>query len=839
MKGLLVRARWIGRELRGSARLWLLFASSLALGVAAVVAVSALAASLRSGLAQESRRLLAADLKIESRKPFPAELSSALAGRSGVSSSQQIELLTVVRSPATGKSQLVELKAISEGYPFYGTLEIEPAGRPLEVVRKGAALAPRELLARLGIGLGDTLEIGGEPFPVGALLLSEPDRLSTAFTLGPPLLVHLDHLEKTGLTRFGSRVTHRLLVRVEDPAREEALVRELRSLLADPVAYRIETAREGLPEIRQGIARAERFLLLVALVSLALGGIGVAQTVRLWLSIRLDSIAVWKALGARSSELGGLYLGQCLLLALGGSSLGLALGGLLAALLPRWVGGLLAELPRGNLELGPFGLGLGVGLGIALAFAWMPLRSALSVPAVRVLRREVEPLPLRRGEQALALALVAGSVWLSAWLLTRSLVAAWSFTGALGGILFLLGGVVRLVLGLAHRMPRSRFPLSFRYGWAALGRPGSVSRGALVALGVGSFVLVSVEGVRRGVVERLSQELPRDAPTAFLIDIQPYQWPGVRGILEEEGATGTQSVPVVMARLSSIDGQPILEVLNKRKAGERRERWALTREQRLTYLDTLPSDNRLVAGSLWSHPDQAEVSVEAEFANDLGIGIGSRLGFDVQGVPIELLVTSLRKVDWQSFQINFFLVVEPGVLEEAPQMRLAASRLPRGRESEIQDRIVAAFPNVTVFPIREVLDKVVAVLGRITAGIRFLGAFTVGAGLAILAGALGTAGALRAREVALLKTLGLRRTGVVSWFAIEYALAGALAGAVGGFAGAVAQRVVLERAFTISAGWSGDLLLAAALGLAALAAVTGLLASLPALSQRPADVFRA
>ncbi len=835
MKRWLQEVHWIGRELRGSWSRWTLFAASLAVGVAALVAVSGLATSIRKGLERESRRLLAADLKIESRQPFPQELLVELERRPGTRVSPQVELITVVRSPKSGRSQLVELKAVSPGYPFYGEVQLEPPGTLEAALSSRGVVAPAELLTRLNLQIGDTIEVGGEPFPVVTRLISEPDRLSTAFALGPRLFLPYELLESTGLTRFGSRVTYRLLVQSD---RAEELASELRNLLGDSQRYRLETTRDGLPELRQGLERAERFLLLVALVSLILGGLGVAQTVRLWLADRLDALAVWKSLGASSGELTRLYFAQCLLLASAGSLLGILAGQGLVWLLPSWIGGLLGEIPRGGATLGPVWIGLGVGVGVALGFASLPLHAALRVPAVRVLRREVEPLPVPLGERLFGLLLVAATVWAAAWFLARSATVAWAFSLALGGVSLLLSWANQGILAAARRVPRRALPLTIRYGWAALGRPGSVSRGALVALGIGTFVVVSVEGVRLGLLERLAAELPEDAPTAFLIDIQPSQWEGVHRTLAAEGASAIRSVPVVVGRLTSVNGRAVQELVERSGTDSRRERWALTREQRLTYLESLPEDNRIVAGKLWSDPQRPEVSVEERFARDLGIGVGSRIGFDIQGVPVELYVTSLRKVDWQSFQINFFLVVEPGVLEDAPQMRLAAARLPRGREAAIQDRVVATFPNVTLFPIRDVLDKVELVLERTTTGIRFLGAFTVASGLAILAGSLGAAAMLRSREVALMKTLGLRRAEVLGWFAVEYALAGLLAATVGATLGAVAQAEVLKRAFTIDTSAQPGLVLSGVAAVTVLATLAGLLASLRSLSRSPAEVFR-
>ncbi|HLF57222.1 MAG TPA: FtsX-like permease family protein, partial [Thermoanaerobaculia bacterium] len=389
----------------------------------------------------------------------------------------------------------------------------------------------------------------------------------------------------------------------------------------------------------------------------------------------------------------------------------------------------------------------------------------------------------------------------------------------------------------AGRVPRLRLPTALRWSLAALSRPGTGTTANVVALGLGGLVLVGMLSVESNLQRRLQAELPRAAPTAFLIDIQPSQWEGVRETLTVQGALSVDSVPLVMARIASIDGRSIDELVEADRR-ERRRRWALRREQRLTWLDRLPADNELVGGRLWGDPELAELSVEEEFARDLGLTIGSRVAFDVQGLPVELTVTSLRRVRWESFGINFFWIVEPGVLDQAPQMRIAAVRLPPGGEDRLRDALAAAYPNVTLFAIRDILDKVVAVLEKIGVGIRFLGIFTVVAAAAILAGAVAAGAARRAREVAIAKTLGMTRGQVVVLFAAEYGLAGLAGGLVGAVAGNALAAVVLRRGFEMPWRFEPWMALGGALAVALVAALAGLAASARALAERPIEALR-
>jgi hypothetical protein len=336
----------------------------------------------------------------------------------------------------------------------------------------------------------------------------------------------------------------------------------------------------------------------------------------------------------------------------------------------------------------------------------------------------------------------------------------------------------------------------------------------------------------------------------------------VERLLHDHGATEVDSVPVVMARLSAIGGVPVEQLVENhgidtreedlrrdvgtdgqedREANDRsrrRSRWVLTREQRLTWLDELPEGNVVVDGELWGDPERAEVSLEQGYAEDLRAGVGDVLTFDVQGVPIELVVGSIRTVDWRSFRINFFLVVEPGVLEQAPHSRIAAARLPDGAESGVQDALVAEFPNITVIGVREILEKLREALLRIGLGVRVLGGFTVLAGLAILAGAISAGSLRRGAQVALLKTLGVTRGGVARMFCVEYALVGLVAGVIGTAGGAVLAWAVLTRGmeleYTVPLGLP---LVVAGVGVA-LAVLAGLAASARALTVRPIAMLR-
>ncbi len=836
------------RESRAARGRLVFFTLCLAIGVAAVVGVSSLVSALRSGIVGQSRELLAADLRVSARRPLPDEVAAFFADRPHRRADlvEMGAMASLPTDPEDGEraaaSRLVELKVVDGTYPLYGELVLDPAGPTAADLGADAVFVGPELAGELGLAVGDALSLGGAEFRVAAVVVDEPDRVDFAMTLGPRVFVGTEGLARTNLFGEKSRVRHVSLYGMDgDPTREElaALERELRGALEDTPYVRVRAHTDAQPGVRRSLRQVEDYLGLVALLSLLLGGIGVSQIVRAWLAGRTQGVAVMRCLGFRAREIAATYLGHVALLALAGC----LVGGLAGATLPWIVRGYAPELFQDAAVplWQPLALARGVGLGLLVAtlFSMPPLTAVWRVPPAAVLRAEAVPLPAPRSVRLGAPAALFLGVLVSARVQGGAWLPAAIFSAGLVVLAALLWGGARLASVASARLPRGRFGPYVEHGLAALSRPGSGTTGAIVALGLGVLVVVSMWLIESRLGRALRTALPEDAPSVFLVDVQPEQWDGVRAALDEHGARSTSSVPVVMARLRSIDGRGVRE-LAAESEDRGRATWVYTREQRLTWMDELPDDNVVVEGELWSDPDRAEVSVERDYAQDLGVGVGSVIELDVQGVPVELTVTSVRDVEWRSFGINFFFVVEPGVLEGAPHFRLAAARLADAdAEIELQNRLAAGFPNVTVLRIRPILEKVAAVLERLAFGIRALGSFTIVTGLVILAGAVATTALRRAREAALLKTLGVTRGGVTRLFAFEYALSGLLAGTlgtVGALALAWAFLVHLAELEAELPWWTA--LPTAAVATAVLATLSGLSASLRALRARPLDTLR-
>ena len=839
--------RLLLRSTEGAALRSLFVAASIALGVAAVVGVGALNEAVARGLRLRSRELLGGDLAVESRRKLPDVRPYLPAAQRAAASVELTILPTMVRTES-GQSRLAEVKAINTQrgvFPLAGVLEIEPK-RPLtELLDDHSALVAPELFSELGLRLGDTLYVGGTPLRVTGVLKREPDPLTFSFAMGPRVLIRSAALARTNLLGFGNRVRYRTLFAFRPELDQVGLARvqaALRARLPGGESYvSVETAAEAQPALRRTLERVQTYLGLVGLLSLLVASVGVAQSVSAWLGQCVIDTAILRCLGLRSREVFWLYLAQVFALALLGSMVGALLGLTFPVFLAHSSPVLLPPELGFVLAWGALSRGIALGLLVPLAFSLLPLLSVWRASPALVLRSAAAPLGPPRGLRPALVVLAALALCGAAWLESGDVQVALVFSLAV----LLLGALCQLaaraLMRGVGRLPRGPMPALLWQGAAALRRPAAGTVGSMVALGLGTLVVLSIVLLDDLLGRAITTALPERAASVFLVDIQPDQWPAVQRIAGELGATRVESVPVVMARLLAIDGADVQTLLRQRpgdRNARQREQWVLTREQRISWMRTLPEDNQIVAGALWRDPERAELSLEQGFARELGAKLGSVLRFDVQGVPIELTVTSLRTVEWRSFATNFFLVAEPGALDEAPHTRLGALRLPPSSEQTLQDRLAVALPNVTVLRVRGLLERARASLAQVSLAVRLLGGFAVLAGLLVLTGAVAAAQQQRAREAALWKVLGLTRLRVVSLFAVEYALSGAVAGALGAAGAYLLVRLVARHLLSLSSGPSVSACLLAVFATSLLCTVGGLLASLRALLVKPIAILR-
>jgi putative ABC transport system permease protein len=832
------RMAW--RETRGAWRHVALFVTCIALGVAALVGVGTLATNLERTLGREARALMGGDVELRSARRLGAAARDELERqrREGAQTTEIRELAGMARSPRDGRSALVELKAVGARYPLYGRLETTPP-RPLsELLAERGALVEAPLLTRLDVNVGNEIVIGTATFTIRGLVTREPDRAGGLLTLGPRVLVADDALDATGLVQFGSRVRHRALLRLPEGVPAAQVRDELARALDDP-AIRVVAFDEAQSGLKRFFAQLTTYLGLTGLVSLLVGGIGVASAVRTFIQRKTATIAILKCVGATSRTLFATYLVQALALGVAGSVLGVGLGLVLQPLVLRAFAGLAPFTLEPSLDLRTIVRALAMGiLTTGLVVLW-PLLTLRAIPPSAILRQDIDT-PRRRRPWLAVIPIAAGLAALALWQ-AGSIKIGGIFVLASIAALLGLAALGRGLVRLARALPRAR-SLAWRQGVANLRRPGSQTGGVVVALGIGVMLLVAVGLLEDALDRQIDHEQRREAPSFFFVDIGADQRDEfLRVIAKTAGATPALT-PVVRARLASVNGERVGRPMLERRRGAGHDAlWYFTRDYVLTSMAEPPATNAILRGHWWTPAEIAagpQVSVEEAAAKALGVDVGSSLGFDVQGVRVDARVTSIRKVDWQTFSTNFFVVFSPGALDGAPITFVATARVPAASETSVQDAVVSAFPNVTVVPVRDILQRAAGILAQISFAIRAIALFSIAAGLTVMAGTLVASRWQRLSESAILRTLGASRTTVARVFAVEYACLGAAAG-VGGtvLAAALAwivQRYVLEVPVALA-----PHVLASGVALAtAIALAVGFLATYRLLGHSPMSVLR-
>lgn len=832
--------RMARREVRRGGRRLLVFTASITFGVAALVAIGSFKASIGTAVAVQARSLLGADLEVSSRWPFSAEMLALLdsTAAAGTPVSYVTRFASMALAPESGGTRLVQVRSIEGEFPYYGTIETDPPGLWPDLDERRGVLVDPAVLIQLDVAIGDTLAIGEARFPIRGAVTSVPGDIGIRAAIGPRVYLSARFIEETGLLRFGSLARYYAYLRLDGPDAVDGFLERHEPLLTEQqVGY--DTVAETEEDLAGALGRLASFLGLVGLVALLLGGLGVASGVRVFVSRKLDTAALLRCLGARGSQVFGVYLtiaaGMGLIGAVAGVSLGLAA----RAALPGFVRDFLPlDIPF-RIEPGPVIAGLAIGVTVAVLFALLPLLRIRDVPPLRALRRDVEPGsdrhdPWRVVVYALIVATVLG---LALWQAPEP-GAGLAFAAGATATAGLLAAAGYGLMRLARRVPR-RARYSVRQGIANLFRPQNQTVAILVALGFGVFLIGTLYAVQTSVLGYFQAEGGPDRPNLVMFDIQPDQETGLRRMLKRRDAPLLQRTPIVSARIAGLRGRPVADLLADSTDGGPR-RWALRREYRNTYRDTLVSSERLIAGRWWDGAvsdttGPPRISMEEEIASDLGVGIGDRITWDVQGVSLETEIASLRQVDWARFEPNFFVVFEPDAFgPDAPRSIVLLTRLdePRTR-AELQRDVVSAYPNVSALDLTIILEAIETVLDRASLAIRFMAIFSIAAGLLILVGALATSRYQRVRESLLLRTLGASTSTIREVLAAEYFALGALAGLTGAALAIVASWALSRFLFELPFRFPALPLLLLALGTAALTTLVGLSTTRDVVRQAP------
>jgi len=807
-----------------------LLALALIVAVASVTTVAFFADRVGRSLTAGANQLLGADLVVVSDKPIEQRFSQA-AKRLGLSATAAVRFPSMTQF--AGRTLLTEVKAIESGYPLRGKLRIRTSTsgtdfEPRTIPASGEVWVDDRLMRRFDLKIGSRLSLGERDFAVTAVVSEEPESSAGFINLGPRLMMNAVDLPSTALVQAGSRVSYRLFV-----AGDSAAIASFHDFASQAVGagQRVEDIRDARPEIKSALERAERFLGLSALMTVILAGVAVALAARRYLQRHLDACAIMRCLGAGQGLILSLHGLQFMMIGLIASAAGCAVGFacqfVLAAVLAPVVS---VTLPAPGLR--PLLQGMVAGCVLLLGFALPPLMALRKVPTLRVLRRDFgAPDSISISAYALGTLAVAALVLWQARELTLGLYV-------LGGVMGTALACAALTL-LALRLLSfvgGRAGLNWRFGLANLRRHRVGSVVQVMALGLGLMALILLTLVRADLLGVWRNSLPADAPNRFLVSIQPDQVPAIKQFFVANHVPEPALFPMVRARLVEINSKPV----SSRDYTEERARRLVDREFNLSWTRGTQAGNAIVAGRGFENGDtgKAVLSVEEGIAKTIGVKLGDKLTYDIAGSRITAQIVALRKVAWDSFQVNFFVVTPPGVLEKFPASFVTSLHLPP-EQSVLMDDLVRRFPNLLVIDVAAILAQVQRMMDQVVKAIEFVFVFSVAAGVLVLFAALGSTHDEREFDAAVMRTLGASARQLRAVQAAEFALIGALAGLIAALGASAIGYVLADRVLNLPYALNPWVWLTGLLTGAAGVTVAGLLGTAKVLRTPPMQVFRA
>ena len=792
MNTLRLALRLLARDWRaGELRVLL---AALVLAVASVGTVGFFADRVKVALAEQANLLLGADLMVSGDRPLP-DAFAAEAQRDGLATTAVVRFNSMVQSAdatASAGAVLTDVKAVATGYPLRGAIMLPdaalPEGRPATgIPARGAVWIDTRLAQRLGATVGSKLAVGEATLTVSNVFAQEPEIAGIAFALGPKLLLNAADIPATNLLQPGNRATWRVLVAERDGRGLDRYRTWLDGQLKP--GQRVETVRDLRPEIRVALDRAEKFLGLAALVAVLLAAVAVALAASRYLRRHLDAAAMLRCFGAPVARTLALFALQ--FVALG--TLACCAGLVVAYAGQQVLVGLLGNVFGGALPpptWWPALTAFVTGMLLLLGFALPPLVALANVPPLRVLRRDL-PRPRVGGVLAYG-AGIATVALLIAWQ-AREAQAGAIMVGGVAGLLVVAALLAWVILAALKRLPQRG--VSWRFGLANLRRRALASSLQIGALALGLMALLLLTVVRGDLMQNWRASLPPDAPNQFLVNVLPDQVNDARAMVDAALATTTAFRPMVRGRLVEMNGA----AMDTARYGDTRARRLAEREFNLSWADALPSGNRVVRGTFWAAGAKGTapgMSLEDGIAETLGVKLGDTLTFDVAGARVTAQVTSLRKVDWDSFRVNFFALFPPGPLDDMPTTYISAFRAPEG-DGRWLSALVQKYPNILAIDIGEILRQVQGIMDRVSRAVEFVFLFTLAGGLLVLQAAIASTQDERKFDAAILRTLGASQKQLRTAQVAEFLLLGALAGLVGAAGATAIGWLLADRVFNI------------------------------------------
>lgn len=833
------------RDLRGGLSGFGVFIACIAIGVAAIVGVSSLARGLSDGLAREGRTIMGGDMSFAFLQREATVEERAYFDRTGKTIS--LAFMRAMARSEQGAATMVELKAVDDAYPAFGTLTTEPQWPVADQFAMqgghfGVAVDP-DLLARLDLKPGDRITIGQSAFDIRSRIVTEPDRVAGGVGFGPRVLMSQSGLRASGLLQPGSLVRWAYRVALPSPEASSARLErvEAQARAAFPEAgWDIRTRDNAAPQLQRNLERFTQFLTLVGLTALAVGGVGVANAARAFIDRKRLTVAALKGVGAAGSLMFQTLFIEVMLIGLIGTMLGVTIGSLLPFIVKALFGATIPTPFVATFYAREIGVGIAYGLTTVAAFSIWPLGRAHDIPVSALFRDLVSEDRSWPRTPYLVLVILA-----TALLIAIAVVFAWDrrialiYVAAAGGAFVLLRLVSSAIMALARRMPRPK-STEWRLAVVNLYKPGAMTPAVMLSLGLGLTLLVAIGLIDHNLRTQLTRSLPEKAPSFFFLDIPAAETADFEALIREKAPSGTFSrVPMMRGRVTALKGVRAETIKADDKVA-----WVLEGDRGLTFSDEPPAGSVVVEGKWWpkDYAGPPLVSMAEDLAKGLDLKIGDEITVNVLGRAITARIASLRKVEWQSLGISFVLVFSPNTFAGAPYSNLATLAFPtRASDAEEIAVLKAAaekFPSVSSIRVKEALATIDSIVAKLAIAVRGASAIAILASIIVLGGALAAGRRVRAQEAVILKTLGATRPRLIYAMIVEYALLGLAASIFGLFAGWAAGYAIVTTVMKLTFSFPWLAMLSMVSTALIVVIIIGLAGTWRILGQKPAMYLR-
>ncbi len=756
-----------------------LFLAALITGIAAVVALDSFNRSVQQDIESNAKELLGADLVINSNKAFDAEIFTVL-DTNTLALAGEMELTSMVLFKNSGQTRLIRLLALQGDFPFYGELKTLPANAYEKVKNENYVVLDETLATQYEVSSGDTIKIGKQFFPVAGVVTKVPGGGGLAATFAPTVYMNLANINETGLVQFGSRIQYSYYVKTNSDKETADLQNRLQSI-AKRYGYTFETVQGRKDGLGSGFQSVYRFFSLLAIIALLLGCIGVASAVHIYAREKKEEVALLRCIGSTGWQAFSIYFIQIAALGFIGSFIGASLGIGIQQSVPYLFTNYLPVDANWPVQWPSVALGLALGVVVSVLFSLLPLVNIRFVPPLAVLRANNEVITRFSKVRVTAWLAIVLFPFLFTWWQTQNAIIAIAFIVALLLVFLLLSGVAWILLKSLKRFFPNKASFALRLGISSLFRPNNQTQLLVVSIGMGAFLIATLNVVEQSMLAQVEFTGNENRSNTILFDIQPEQKEGVLKLMQTYKLPVQQVVPIVTCRLQNLKGSSVEKL--QADTTDSIPSWALSREYRVTYRDTLTKSEKLFKGNLqtrYPKTDVVGVTISEGMHENLRVDVGDSLTFNVQGVPIRAIISGIRKVEWSNDPPNFIFVFPAGILEAAPQIFVTTTFISDNAKATVfQRELVTAFPNVSLVDLRLVLGTIRQLFDKLGLVVRFLALFSILTGLVVLAGAVSNSKYARLKENVLLRTLGASASFInkITW--VEYFYLGTMAALTG------------------------------------------------------------